>query len=73
MKTNIGNTEQGHLKRKIYGRYVVKEHIRDMDDFLFAGTKRNVESCPYASQDEKDAETRHRENLMNMLKSQMGL
>lgn len=73
MKTNIGNTEQGHLKRKIYGRYVIKEHIRDMDDFLFAGTKRNVESCPYASQEEKDAKIHRREYIMRMLKTQMGL
>lgn len=67
MKTNIGNTEQEHLKRRIYGRYVVKEQIRDMDDFLFAGTKRNVESCPNASQEEKDAEVHRRENIPNIL------
>lgn len=54
------------------GRFVSKEQTRDMVDYMFAGTKRIIESCPFASQEEKDSEIRRRENLMNMLKLQMG-
>ena len=42
-------------------------------DFLLAATKRNIESCPYASKKEKDVKIHRREPLMNMLKKQMGL
>ena len=35
------------------GRFVTKEQTRDMVDFLFARTKMNIESCPFASQEEK--------------------
>lgn len=55
------------------GRYVTKEQTRDMVDYMFAGTKRNIESCPFASQKEKDAEIRRREYLLNMIKPLMGL
>ena len=55
------------------GRYVTKEQTRDMVDYMFAGTKRNIESCPFASQEEKDAEIRRREYLLNMIKPLMGL
>lgn len=55
------------------GRFVTKEQARDMVDYMFAGTKRNIESCPFASQEEKDAEIRRRENLLNMIKPLMGL
>ena len=55
------------------GRYVTKEQTRDMVDYMFAGTKRNIESCPFASQEEKDAEIRRRELLLNELKTLMGL
>ena len=57
----------------IGGRFVTREQTRDMADYVLAQTKRNIESCPFASQEEKDAEIRRRENLMNMLKLQMGL
>ena len=57
----------------IGGRYVTREQARDMADFVLAQTKRNIESCPFASQEEKEAEIHHRENLMNLLKSQMCL
>jgi hypothetical protein len=57
----------------IGGRFVTREQARDMTDFILAQTKRNIESYPFASQEEKDAEIHRRENLMNMLKSQMGL
>jgi hypothetical protein len=54
------------------GRYVTKELTHDMIDF-FAGTKVNIESCPYATQEQKDAKIHRRENLMRILKPQMGL
>lgn len=62
-----------YLDALLGGRYVTKEQTRDMIDFLFAGTKRNIESCPFASQEEKDAEIRRREVLLNVLKPLMGL
>lgn len=34
-------------------RFVTKEQTRDMIDYMFAGTKRNIESCPYATQEQK--------------------
>ena len=55
------------------GRYVTQEQTRDMVDYMFAGTKRNIESCPFASQEEKDAEIRRREYLLNMIKPLMVL
>ena len=62
-----------YLSALIGGRFVTREQARDMADYVLAQTKRNIESCPFASQEEKDAEIRRRENLMNMLKLQMGL
>ena len=55
------------------GRFVKKEQIRDMVDYMFAGTKRNIESCPFTSQEEKDAEIQRREYLLKMIKPLMGL
>jgi hypothetical protein len=55
------------------GRYVTTEQTREAIDFLMAKTKRDIESCPYASQEEMDTEIHRRELLMNLLKSQMGL
>lgn len=54
-------------------RYAPREQTRDMVDFLFARTKRNIESCPFATQEQKDAEIHRRKYLMRMLKTQMGL
>lgn len=62
-----------YLAALLGGRYVTKEQTHDMVDFLFAGTKRNIESYPFATQEQKDAEIHHREYLMRMLKTQMGL
>ena len=62
-----------YLEALLGGRFVTREQTRDMVDYMFAGTKRNIESCPFATQDEKDAEIHRREFLMNMLKQQMGL
>jgi hypothetical protein len=57
----------------IGGRFVTREQTRDMADYVLAQTKRNIERCPFASREEKDAEIHRREYLMKMLKSQMGL
>ena len=57
----------------IGGQYVTKEQTREAMDFLLASTKRNIESYPYAARQEKDAEVRQKELLMNLLKQQMGL
>ena len=62
-----------YLGALLGGRYVTKEQTRDMIDFLFARTKRNIESCPFATQEEKDAEIHRRELLLNALKPLMGL
>lgn len=57
----------------IGGQYVTKEQAREAMDFLLASTKRNIESYPNATRQEKDAEIRRKEYLMNILKEQMGL
>lgn len=62
-----------YLGALLGGRYVTREQTRDMVDFLFARTKRNIESCPFATQEEKDAEIHRREELLNMIKPLMGL
>lgn len=62
-----------YLSALLGGRYVTREQTREMVDFLFAGTKRNIESCPFATQEKKDAEIHRREYLMRILKMQMGL
>ena len=62
-----------YLDALLVGKYVTRDQTRDMVDFLFAGTKRNIESFPFATQDQKDAETRRREMLTNALKLFMGL
>lgn len=57
----------------IGGKFVTREQAREMADYVSAQTKRNIESFPFATQEEKDAEIHRRENLMNMMKLQMGL
>ena len=57
----------------ISGQYVTKEQTREALDYLLASTKRNIETCPNATRQEKDAEIRKKEYLINMLKEQMGL
>ena len=52
------------------GRFVTKGQTRDMVDYMFAETKRNIDSCPFATQDEKDAEIHRRELLLKALKLQ---
>lgn len=55
------------------GQYVTKDQAREAMDFLLASTKRIIESYPNATRQEKDAEIRRKEFLMNLLKKQMGL
>ena len=62
-----------YLDALLGGRYVTKEQTREMVDFLFAGTKRNIKSCPFVTQEEKDAEIHRREQLLNALKPLMEL
>ena len=62
-----------YLNAFVNGTSVTREQAREMTDYVIAQTKRNIESCPYASQEEKDTEIHRREFLMNLLKSQMGL
>lgn len=62
-----------YLGALLGGRYVTKEQTREMVDFLFARTKRNIESFPFATQEEKDAEIHRKELLLNALKPLMGL
>lgn len=57
----------------IGGQYVTKEQTREAMNFLLASTKRIIESYPNATRQEKDAEIRRKEFLMNLLKKQMGL
>jgi hypothetical protein len=71
--TEHANGAAQYLDALLGGRYVTKEQTRDMIDFLFARTKRNIESCPFATQEQKDAEIHRREFLMKILKTQMGL
>ena len=53
------------------GQYVTKELAREAMDYLLASTKRNIESYPNATRQEKDAEIRQKEFLMNLLKQQI--
>lgn len=55
----------------IGGRFVTREQALDMSDYVLTETKRDIECCTFASQEEKKAGIRRRENLMNMLKLQM--
>ena len=52
---------------------MTKEQKREAMDFILASTKRNIENYPNATRQEKDAEIRRKEILMNLLKEQMGL
>lgn len=62
-----------YLDALLGGRFVTKKQTNDMIDYVFAGTKRNIESCPFETQEQKDAEIHRREYLLNTLKSLMGL
>ena len=55
------------------GKSITREQASDMADYVLAKTKKDIESNPFASQEEKNAEIRRRENLVKILKSQTGL
>ena len=78
LKYNIEMAEHANgaaqfLNSLIGGQYVTKKQAREAMDYILASTKRNIESCPNATRQEKDAEILRREFLMNVLKQQMGL
>lgn len=78
LKYNIEMAEHANgaaqfMESLVGGQYVTKEQAHEAMDFLLASTKRNIESFPNATRQEKDAEIRQKEFLMNMLKQQMGL
>lgn len=78
LKYNIEMAEHANgaaqfLSSLLGGQYVTKKQAREAMDYILASTKRNIESCPNATRQEKDAEILRREFLMNMLKQQMGL
>lgn len=43
-----------YLGALLGGRYVTEEQTRDMVGYLFAAAKRNIESCPFATQGEQE-------------------
>ena len=55
------------------GKFVTREQARELADYVLAQTKRNIEGCPFASQEEKDAKKCQKDNMMIMLKLLMGL
>lgn len=59
-----GNGAAQFLNALIVGRFVTQEQAHDMADYVLAQTKRNIESYPFAIQEEKYTEIRRREYLM---------
>lgn len=55
------------------GKYISNEQAREMLDYILAETKRNIESCPFASQTEKDAEIHRKESIIYQIKREKGL
>ena len=71
MAEHAGGAAQ-YLDALLGGRFVTKEQTRDMVDFWFAKTKMNIESCPFATQEQKDEEIHRREMLLKGLKPLLG-
>lgn len=42
-----------YLEALLGGKFVTREQTRDMVDYMFAGTKRNIESCPFLSREKR--------------------
>ncbi len=61
------------LNEVLGGRFITKDQARETMDFLIAKTKRDIESCPNATREEKDAEIHRRELILNTIKASMGL
>lgn len=55
------------------GQFVTPEQTRETIDFLTAKMKRDIESCQYATNEEKEFEIRRREAMINAMKFYMGL
>ena len=61
------------LNKVLGGRFITKDQVRETMDFLIAKMKRDIESCPNATGEEKDAEIHRREFILNTIKASMGL
>ena len=55
------------------GGLVTKQQAKETIDFCIAKMKRDIESNPYLSQEQKENEISMRESLFNALKVSMGL
>lgn len=55
------------------GKYITSEKASEMLDYILAETKRNIESCQFATQEEIDAEKHRKEDFIKLIKMQMGL
>ena len=55
------------------GRFITKDQARETMEFFKAQMKRNIESNPYLSREQKDYEIAMRESCFNALKVSMGL
>ena len=71
--TEHANGAAQFMRALIGGQYVTKEKAREAMDYLLASTKRNIESYPNATRQEKDSEIHRKVFLMKILKQQMGL
>ena len=55
------------------GGFVTKDQARETMEFFIAKMKRDIESNPYLSREQKDYEIAMRESCFNALKVSMGL
>lgn len=55
------------------GRFITKDQARETMEFFIAKMKRDIESNPYLSREQKDYEIAMRESCFNALKVSMGL
>lgn len=55
------------------GGFITKNQARETLEFCIAKMKRNIESNPYLSREQKDYEIAMRESWFNALKTTMGL
>ena len=55
------------------GRFITKDQARETMEFFKAQMKRNIESNPNLTREQKDNEISTRESLFNAMKVSMGL
>ena len=55
------------------GGFITKDQARETIEFFIAKMKRDIESNPYLSREQKDYEIAMRESCFNALKTAMGL